>query len=205
MSHADRTDVPEPSRTGTLTTWLRSADDGCEGAIEEVYRLAYDRLVQRAMVLLRGQRTGHTLDAEALVGEAFLKVRSEGRRDWRHSGEFLALMAFAMRQVLIDYARRHQALRRGGEFRRQPLTGIEIEFESRVVDHLTLHDALTELREIELSRGAGATAEVSEVIELRFFQGLSVQEVAEHTGRSKRAVERDWTFGRTWLVARLAE
>lgn len=205
MTHADRTHSPAQRSTGPLTAWLRSADEGCEGAIDEVYRLAYDRLVQRATVLLRGQRTGHTLDAEALVGEAFLKVRSGEHRDWRHSGEFLALMAYAMRQVLIDYSRRHQALRRGGEFRRRPLTGIEIEIESRVVDHLTLHEALTELRESELSRGPGATAEVSEVIELRFFQGLSVQEVAAHTGRSKRAVERDWTFGRAWLVGRLAE
>jgi RNA polymerase sigma factor (TIGR02999 family) len=144
---------------------------------------------------MRDQPESHTLQPTALVHEVFLKLFSGVEREWEDRQHFLSVAAKAMRQILVDHARSKGRKKRGGDAERDPLEGLAAPIADFGADLGDLDDALTAL-ETEDARAAS-------VVELRFFAGLSVVEVASQLGISTRQVERDWTYAKVWLRRRL--
>lgn len=137
------------------------------------------------------ERDGHTLDTTALVHEAYLKLARLDRVRWQTRTHFLAFAAQAMRRVLVDYAVRRNAEKRGGGRERVPLSPVMVAVDDRVEDLLALDEALERLRALDERQ--------CRVVECRFFAGMSVEETAEVLGVSAATVKRDWTHARAWL------
>jgi RNA polymerase sigma-70 factor, ECF subfamily len=183
--------------TAALHTYLEVGEPGA--ACDELIALLYDDLRRLASKLLRGERRGHTLSPTDLVHEAYTRLIDQTRVDWRGRTHFFAIAAQAMRRILVDHARRQGRIRRGGEWKR-------VTFEAGVTDKasegleaaevLALDSALTKLAAID--------AREAQVVELRFFVGLSNEEIAEFLGVSTRSVTRDWLHARSWLRRELA-
>jgi RNA polymerase sigma factor (TIGR02999 family) len=173
---------------------LRRAGAGDAQAESDLFRIVYDELHRRADAWMRRQPRGHTLQATALVHEAFLKV---ARRDvaWNGRTHFFATAARAMRSILVDHARSKNRAKRGDDRKRVPLDAVLVAFEDRAHDILALDEALTELARFD--------AQAARIVELKFFGGLSTAEVAAKVGVSSRTVERDWETARAWLAERL--
>ena len=154
----------------------------------------YKELHRRASRYMRGQEGGHTLQATALVNEAWVRLnKAEGPREWKDQDHFLASASRAMRCVLVDHARRKH--RRGGPMLELPLDLVS-EFENRAVDLLALDGALEELKAFDPLMARG--------VELRFFGGQTVVDSARILGISKRTFERRWKATRAWLLGRIA-
>jgi RNA polymerase sigma factor (TIGR02999 family) len=161
-----------------------------------LFAQVYTELRARAAGCLRRERKNHTLRPTELVHEAYLKLVDQTRVDWQGKVHFLAIAATAMRRILVDHARRRGAAKRGGNRHRIALDD-KLAIEShRDVDLLALEDALTKLAKLDPCQ--------SQMIELRFFAGLNVAEVAKVMGISKRSVEREWTMVRAWLRRELS-
>ena len=170
------------------------ADD--EGARRELISRVYDELRQVAAGLMRRERADHTLSPTAVVHEAVIRLLGDSVFDGAHDRSYLfASAARAMREVLVDHARRRAADRRGGGRRRVPLDGVLGYFEGQGVDVLAVHEALDRLAEWNLRQ--------SQVMTLRYFGGLTVPEVAEALGVSVVTVERDRRLARAWLGGEL--
>ena len=185
---------PEPSRT---TRMLAEAGRGESAALAGLTAMVYDELRALAAAYLRHERAGHSLQPTALVHEAFLKlIDSSGVQatDRRH---FFAIAANTMRRVLVEHARTKGAAKRGGGQRRVSLTGIQTAGPDAGVEIVALDEALQKLAALDERQ--------ARIVELRFFGGLSVDEVAELLGVSKRTVEGDWTMARAWLLRELSE
>lgn len=176
-----------------LTDLLRRASAGDRGAADAALAAVYEELKRSARRLMRDQPKHHVLEPECLLHEAYLKVQAAGAKDWANRGHFIAVMARAMRQHLIDHARHEQRQKCGGALKRVPLTGILLTFENRVLDLLTLADALEKL--------ASEHPDSADVIELTYFAGLSAGEVAAALGIAPRTVVRELKFARAWLEA----
>jgi len=162
----------------------------------ELASLFYDELRALAAGYLRRERAGHTLQPTALVHEAFLRlVEAENLRDVDRAG-FLAMAASAMRRVLVDHARARAAEKRGGDAERITLDSGLGPVPGPDLDVLALDEALARLAALDERQ--------AKVVELRFFGGLAVEEVADVLGVSKRSVEADWTLARVWLRRALA-
>jgi RNA polymerase sigma-70 factor (ECF subfamily) len=174
---------------------VHEAAEGKAGAREELFKEAYGDLLHQARRLMRHQRSGHTLEPESLVHEAYLRVARADPSAWNGYGHFLALMHRAMRQSLIDHGLRKGRSKRGGGRARERLSGILFAYEDRFADIADLHAALERLRDLD----PGAAS----VVDLKFFGGLEGKDVAHRLGVSLRTVERDWQFARTWLLAAL--
>lgn len=159
--------------------------------LEAVYAL----LFERARELMQDQPAGHTLQATALVNEVYLKLVGRPDSYWTDSGHLLLTAARAMRQVLVDHARRKGATKRGGEFQRHPLDGVVVAYEERSDDLEALDRALEELAEF--------SPEMARVVELRFFAGQSMREIAGILGISPRTLDRKWDATRAWLESAL--
>ena len=145
--------------------------------------------------LLRQERRNHTLQPTALVHEAFLRCQRDRRFQHLVPGEVLASAGRIMRDILIEYARRKGALKRGGDFVRQPLDEVLAVYEERAIDLLALDDALTRLESFD--------PELSRLIEMRFFGGLTEAETAEALAVSVRSVRRAWRVARQWIASDL--
>ena len=195
MTHRSRSrelaSQPQASLTEMLNRWI----EGDRGIEEEVVEAIYGVLHGLAARQLAGEGKQHSLQPTALVHEAFLKLLQLDRIRLQDRQHFFALAATAIRRLAVSHARRHRAQKRGGG--REPVTLDEaaIGTAAAPASFLDLHDALGELRSIH--------ARPARVIELRYFTGLSLDEIAEVTGYSRRTVCRDWKFGRAWLYARL--
>ena len=185
-------DGPTPPDDITLLLNRMSSGDG--GASERLFALLYDDLHRRAVACLRDQPVGHTLQATALVNEAYLKLAAAGTT-WENRGHFLCTAARAMRSILVDHARRRGRQKRGAHAGREPLDSVVLAFEARSSDLLDLDDALTELEQRDPRAG--------EVVTLRFFGGRTTTEIAELLEVSVATVERDWELARAWLRRRL--
>ena len=183
--------VPEASPRGEVTRLLRAARGGERGALDRLFPLVYDQLRAIAGHQLRGERPGHTLHATALVHEAYVKLAA-GPLDAADRGHFLAIAARAMRQVLVEYARRRKAAKRGGDWARTTLGDGVGAIEMRIDELLALDAALEGLDERQ-----------RQVVEYRFFVGLEENEIAELMGLSERTVRRDWVKARAWLYRSL--
>ncbi len=180
-----------------ITQWLDAARDGDRAALDRVLGTLYHELHAMARRQLAGQY-GQTLDATALVHEAYLKLI--GRRDVQFDdrAHFFAYAASAMRSVVVDYARQRLAQKRGGDLHRVTELPEDLEGGLRLdEDMLGLDTALTKL--------AGVDAKLAQVVELRYFAGLSEQEIAELLKRSERSIRRDWQKARMFLLASLGD
>jgi RNA polymerase sigma factor (TIGR02999 family) len=179
------------------TILLRRVSDGDTDAANELLRVLYDELHGVAERCFRNQPADHTLQPTALISEAYLKLIDAQDRQWADRRHFVAVAARAMRQILIDHARAKGALKRKGSGRRVALEsapGIE---PTMTLDVLALDEALRELSRVDPRQ--------AQVVELRFFAGLSVQETAEALGVSDRTVEIDWRMARAWLSRALSD
>lgn len=177
-----------------LTQLLDSVRSGRQGAREELYERVYAELRAMAGARLAHERPGHTLQATALVNEAYLRL-APNDEDWDNRGHFFGSAARAMRRILVDHARRHRASKRGGEARRVTFADLAVAAEEPDVDLLALDEALDALAEAEPRLG--------EVVHLRYFAGLGIAETAALLGVSPATVKRDWTYARAWLVERM--
>jgi RNA polymerase sigma factor (TIGR02999 family) len=190
-------DDPDPPgrRPGDVTSLLLEWSNGDPRARDKLLPLVYDELRRLARQFMRHERSDHTLQATALVHEAFVRLVDQSRVEWRNSLHFQALAAQMMRRILVDHAREKGATKRGGEMKRLPLDeSAELGTEANP-DLLELDDALGEL--------ARSDPELSRVVELRFFGGLGNEAIAEVLGVSVPTVVRRWRLARAWLFDRM--
>ncbi len=166
---------------------------------DHLFEAVYDPLRRLAGHYLRGERPSHTLQPTALVHEAYLKLVDQSRVDWKGRSHFFAVGARAMRRILIDHARTRKRAKRGGDWLRVTLTGLAgspLEGDLDPAQLLELHAALEKLAELDERQ--------ARVVELRYFAGLKMSEVAEVLGVSKRTADGDWAKARAWLERELA-
>lgn len=169
--------------------------EGEGDALDALFPLVYGELHRIARRQLRRQPAGHTLNTTALVHEAYLKLIHAERVEWQDRAHFYALSARAMRQILLNYARDRQALKRGGDHHRITFTDDFAVAHQRAVALLDLDAALTEMADLD--------ERMSRVVELRFFGGLSEAEIGHVLGISERTVRREWRQARAWLTRAL--
>ena len=179
-----------------VTRILGRVAEGDSAAAGELLPLVYDELRRLAQSHLRQQPAGHTLQATALVHEAYLKLASTPNAAWQSRAHFLAVAATAMRQILSNHARDKRADKRGGARFRVTLAEGQVEESAPDFDPLELDDVLTRL--------AGLDRVQSRVVELRFFSGMSVEEIAHVMEISPATVKREWRAARAWLNAELS-
>ena len=158
--------------------------------------LVYQELRRLAQHYLRGERPDHTLQATALVHEAYLRLIDQNRVSWQNRAHFCAVAAQLMRRVLLQHARAHQAAKRGGGMQKLYLDETRELVQSRAPDLIALDDALQNLARIHPREG--------QVVELKFFGGMEVNEIAEVLNVSSKTVLRDWQFAKLWLCRALA-
>jgi RNA polymerase sigma factor (TIGR02999 family) len=173
-----------------VTRLLHAVNRGEPSAPEDLYRLVYEELRRLAGARMGSQRDGHTLQPTALVHEAYLRLVGSDSR-WQGRAHFFGAAARAMRQVLVDHARRRGARKRGGGRGRISLSDLDPATEARLDDLLALDEALERL--------AARDRRKASVVELRFFAGLEVDETARALGISPRSVHLDWRFAKAWL------
>lgn len=184
-------ETPDP---GEVTEYLQALAAGEAGAGDRLLEVVYGELRNLARGALFGERAGHTLQATALVHEAWVKLVDQERVDWQNRGHFLGIAALAMRRVLVDHARARQRDKRGGGKDREPLhtdildSGRDLELE---LDMLALNEGLEQLTQ--------HSERAAKVVELRFFGGLTEEETAEVIGVTRPTVTRDWRAARAWL------
>jgi RNA polymerase sigma factor (TIGR02999 family) len=178
-----------------LTHILEAVGAGDEQAAEKLLPLVYEELRRLAAARMAQQPPGHTLQATALVHEAWLKLTAGNESLWRDRQHFFRAAAEAMRQILIDRARRRLRLRHGQGAQPIALDKIEIAAPEKDEVLLRLDDALTELRAVSPER--------AEIVNLRFFAGLSESEIAGILDISERSVQRQWSYARAWLFAHI--
>ena len=178
-------------RPGDITQLLLEARRGDSAAANELYDAVYDELRRIARGRLSRNRDGRTLNTTALVHEAYLRLVDEAQAAANDRSHFFALASRAMRFVLIDYARRRTAMKRGGAQDDVRMDDVQIGVDDRTVDLLALNDALNELFAFNERLGR--------VVEYRFFGGLTYEEIAEVTSWSVPTIKRDWRRARAWL------
>jgi RNA polymerase sigma factor (TIGR02999 family) len=179
------------------TSLLQSVRSGDRQAFDELFALAYDELKRAAHYRLVRHRPGETLSTTVLVHEAYVRLVDGTRAKWVDRAHFLALASRAMRFVLIDHVRARQSRKRGGGANGVPLDRVELAVEAEGPDLLALHEALERL--------SSFSPRLSQLIEYRFFGGLSYDEIAEVTGTSVPTVKRDWVRARAWLFQAMRE
>lgn len=179
---------------GDVTRLLHSASQGDSGALQQVLVMLHERLRWIAHRQLAGEGQGHTLETDGLVHEAYLRLEGLDRIQWRDRQHLLSMAARTMRRVLIDYADQRRAAKRGGG--EVALALDELEGSVAVLDSHA--DDLYEL-DLALERLAELNPRQSQVVECRFFVGLSIEETAEALALSSATVKRDWTAARAWL------
>ncbi len=183
--------------TADITDLLDAARDGNRGAHDQVLATLYQELHSMARRQLAGQH-GHTLDATALVHEAYLKLIGRNTAQFDDRAHFFAYAASAMRSVVVDYARQRLAQKRGGDLHRVTELPEEIEGGLRLDEEtLGLDTALTRLANVD--------ERLAQVVELRYFAGLSELEIATLLKRSERSIRRDWQKARVFLLASLKD
>ena len=178
---------------GDVTRLLDAAGSGDRAALERLYLQVYDELRRLAAAGLRRERPGHTLQPTALVNEAYMRL-SPGASGWENRRHFFGAAAQAMRRILVDHARQKLAEKRDGGAR-VTLADLDIRAPEEDLDVVAVSDALEVL--------AQEDPRLSEVVSLRFFAGMSVEETARALDVSPITVKRDWAFARAWLCERI--
>ena len=179
-----------------VTQILGQIEEGDGQAAEKLLPLVYDELRKLAAAKMAQEAPGQTLQATALVHEAYIRlVDVEGAQHWDSRRHFFSAAAESMRRILVERARRKKRLKRGGELKRVPLDEVEIEVEATKLDLVALDEALVKL--------AAESPEKAEIVQLRFFAGLSHEEVAEMLGVSAITIKRHWRYARVWLLRQM--
>jgi len=191
-----RTDDPSPSGHD-ITQLLRAWGEGDSGALDALTPLVYQELYRRAHWHMARENPGHTLQATALVNEIYVRMVDVRGVSWRDRAHFFAVSSRLIRQILIDAARSRNAQKRGGQSPHVPIDESLLVSEEPPADLIALDDALTALAAFDHRK--------SQVVELRFFGGLEIEETAEVLGVSPETVKRDWKLAKAWLRRQLAQ
>jgi len=188
--------MPEPQPNTSVTELLLKARRGDSSALADVFPLIYDELRRLASQQLKREPDGHTLSPTALVHEAYIKLIDYSRMEWNGRSHFLAVASTAMRRILVDHARGHRSGKRGGSLKRVPIESVELGTEDRADLLIAVDEALVRLKEID--------ARQAQVVECRFFGGMTEEETAEALGIGVRTAKRDWAKAKVWLHKEIA-
>lgn len=179
-----------------VTHILSQIEGGDPAAAEQLLPLVYQELRKLATAKLLQEKPGQTLQATALVHEAYLRlVKVQSAQQWNSRGHFFGAAAEAMRRILIDQARRKRSKREGADFKRQPLENVEIASPEPSVDLLALDEALERFEKVDKP--------ASDLVKLRYFAGLTIPQAADALGISSTTADRYWAYARAWLHAEL--
>jgi RNA polymerase sigma factor (TIGR02999 family) len=180
-----------------ITLLLTDWSNGNEIALEQLMPLVYEELRQMASRYMSRQPSGHTFQTTELIHEAYLKIAGQGGQNWQNRAHFFGVAAKAMRHILVDYARSKHSQKRGG-WQQQRVTFTEdlLATNGRPEEIVALDVALNQLAALDERK--------SQVVEMKFFAGLKVEEIAQVLKVSPETVKRDWRFARTWLLRELA-
>jgi len=179
------------AESNEVTQLLVAWGDGDRSAFDKLMPLVYDELHRLARRYMARERPEHTLQASVLVNEAYVRLIDQRNMRWQNRAQFFGIAATLMRRILVSYARSRHYSKRGGNARRISLDEALIVSEERSLEVVALDDALTALAVMD--------ARKSQIVELRFFGGLSIEETAEVLGVSPGTVMRDWTLAKAWL------
>lgn len=186
----------DPSEDHYLTELLAKWNQGDKAALSDLMAAVFDELHRRAGVCLRRERQGHTLQTTALVNEVYLRIIKQNRVRWQNRNHFLSIASQMMRRILLDHARKHEADKRGGTEIRVALDeALDVAESNSDVDLIALDQALVRLEAFDPRQ--------SQIVELRFFGGLSVEETAEVMGISVATLMREWRLAKMWLYCEL--
>ena len=180
-----------------VTQILHDWSGGDADAPERLMPLVYEEMRRLARTFLSRERNSHTLQPTALVNEAYLRLVDQTRVDWQNRAHFYAIASSMMRRVLIDHARAHGTEKRGGAAIHLSLEDVQVPLEQRASSFISLDEALKKLEEMDERK--------CRVVEMRFFGGLSDEEIAEVLGVTSRTVQRDWKKARLWLYRELTQ
>ncbi len=178
--------------TAMLLAWNR----GDEQARDQLMPVIYDELRRMARGHLRRERPGHTLQPTALVNEAYLRLVDQSQVNWQNRAHFFGAAARLMRQILVNHAEARQAAKRGGEAERVSLADAELPAAEQEDDLIALDQALRRLEQLDPRQ--------TRIVEMRYFSGLSIEEIAEALGVSPATVKREWSAARAWLRRELS-
>ena len=185
-----------PDRRPEITLWLHEWSLGKEDALEALMPIVYAELHRQATNYLRRERVGHTLQATALINEAYLKLIDQREVNWQNRAHFFGIAAQAMRRILVDHARSRHRAKRGGNAEDLPIEAAEfVTSKEGSVDLIALDEALTRLAQLDERQ--------SKIVELRFFSGMTVEETAEALGVSPATVKNEWRSAKAWLFQEL--
>ena len=186
--------APTNPRTHQVTRLLGSLEAGDPGALEQLIGLIYEELHEIAERQMRGERPDHTLQPTLLVNEAFMRLTASNTFTWQNRAQFFGVAAQAMRRILVDHSRRRRTQKRSGG-QRVPLD-VNLVGGNHDMDFEDLNEALNRLAELD--------ARQARIVELRYFGGLTIEEVAEVLAFAPSTVKRDWQFAKAWLLAQLS-
>lgn len=188
--------MPEPEPRADVTALLRKLSEGDTTARDQLFTIVYQELRRLARRTMQAERRDHTLQATALVHEAFLRLAGKTAIDWEDRKHFFAVAAQTMRRILVDHARALSATKRDGGLRTELTPNIALT-EENVHDILAVDEALSRLKTVDSRQ--------RQVVELRYFAGLSNDETAAVLGVDVRTIKRDWQVARAWLHSQLAD
>jgi RNA polymerase sigma-70 factor (ECF subfamily) len=195
----EKSTLPDDNRAhkppiGEVSGLLRAWGDGDRGALDKLTPIVYDQLHRLARHYMRGERTGHSLQTSALVNEAYMRLVDYKGMQWQNRAHFFAVSAQLMRRILVDHARRHN-LKRGGGVQHVSLEETAVVGGDRAADLVALDEAMDALARLDPRK--------VQVVEMRFFGGLSIEETAEVLKVSSVTVMRDWSSAKAWLYREL--
>ncbi|SMO37483.1 sigma-70 family RNA polymerase sigma factor [Fodinibius sediminis] len=180
-----------------ITQLLLSASSGDKQAIDALYPRVYDELRTIAKWHLRRERGDHTIQKTALVHEVYLKLIDQTQISWQNRAHFFGIAARAMRQILVDYARKRNAQKRGGDKKHIPFEEDKLDLDNHMEALLEFNDIIDKLAEFDERK--------SKVVEMRFFAGMTIREIAELLDVSPRTINRDWMKARGWIYQELSK
>jgi RNA polymerase sigma-70 factor (ECF subfamily) len=179
-----------------VTQWLLDWSGGDKSALDKLMPVVYDELRRLAHRFMSRERKDHTLQTTALVNEAYLKLIDQRNVSWQNRAHFLAVSSKLMRRILVDYARSRRYAKREGETHKVALEEAAMVSKERGADLIAVDDALISLEVVDPRK--------CQVVELRFFGGLTIEETAEVLQASHATIERDWTSARAWLYREIS-
>ncbi len=186
---------PEPAHD--VTQLLKRYGNGDQEALAELIPQIYDELRRLASFYLQSERVNHTLQTTALVHEAYIRLVDQKQVEWNNRNHFFGVAAQMMRRILVDHARKHVSLKRGGSFSRISLEEAAVFSRERPRELIAVDELLTRLASLD--------PQGSRIVELRFFAGLSLEETAEVTGLSSAKVRREWSAAKAWLTREIGK